>query len=43
MKTLKHEEIYLAVREKFSDVATRPPRFIEETYNERRMHSALGY
>jgi putative transposase len=43
MKTLKVEEVYLAGFEKFSDVATRLSYFIEEIYNERRMHSALEY
>lgn len=43
MKTLKVEEVCLAGYEKFDDVAVRLPYFIEETYNERRMHSALGY
>jgi putative transposase len=43
IKTLKVEEAYLTGYEKFSDMAARLPYFIEEIYNERCMHSALGY
>lgn len=43
MRTLKQEEVYLANYETFVDVVENLPKFIEEVYNEKRVHSGIDY
>ena len=42
MKTLKVEDVYPMAFESEKDVARHLPRF-SDSYNERRLYSALGY
>jgi putative transposase len=43
MKTLKYEEVYLWDYQSVEDVMRRMPYFLQEVYNQKRLHSALGY
>lgn len=43
MKTLKMEEVYLYEYDGLSEVSARIGHFLEEVYNQKRLHSALGY
>jgi len=43
MKTLKQEEVHLMNYQTYLDVLENLPRFIEEVYNEKRVHSRIGY
>ena len=42
-KTLKHEEVYLTQYRNFQDAAASIGTFIEQIYNRKRLHFALGY
>ena len=43
IKTLKYEEVHLFEYQNLTDARGRIGQFIEEVYNEKRLHSALGY
>lgn len=43
LKTLKDEEVDLNESENLSDARRRIGRFLDDVYNCRRLHSALGY
>lgn len=42
-KTLKHEEVLIKDYETFDDVKKNIPKFIEDVYNKKRLHSSIGY
>ena len=42
-KTLKYEEVYLYEYETYAEVRERIPYFIEAVYNQKRLHSGIGY
>jgi transposase InsO family protein len=43
MKTLKYEEVYLREYETMAEARTSVSHFLEAVYNQKRLHSALGY
>ena len=43
MRTLKHEEVYLGDYQSFGEAKQAVGRFIDDVYNEKRLHSSLGY
>jgi transposase InsO family protein len=43
MKTIKTEEVYLWEYQTIEDVLKRLPYFIEDVYNQKRLHESLGY
>ena len=43
MKTLKYEEVYRNEYRDLAEVRTSIREFLEKIYNQKRLHSALGY
>ena len=43
MKTLKYEEVYLFEYETVAEARSRIGHFLDGVYNQKRLHSALGY
>ena len=43
IRTIKEEEVYLNEYQDYADAYQRIGHFIEEVYQNKRIHSALGY
>ena len=43
MKTLKYEQVYLSEYENLADARAQIGHFLEAVYNQKRLHSSLGY
>jgi len=43
IKTLKYEEVYRQEYRDLAEARASIPRFLEQVYNQKRLHSALGY
>ncbi len=43
MRTLKYEEVYLSDYDTLAEARTSIKHFLEEVYNQKRLHSAIGY
>jgi transposase InsO family protein len=43
MRTLKYEEVYLFEYETMAEARAQISHFLEEVYNQKRLHSAIGY
>jgi len=43
MRTIKYEEVYMADYQNLNEARASISHFIEEVYNRKRLHSALGY
>ena len=42
-RTLKYEEVYVFKYEDDGEARARISHFLEEVYNQKRLHSAIGY
>jgi transposase InsO family protein len=43
MRTLKYQEVYMAEYDHITDARDQIGHFLDEVYNKRRLHSAMGY